>query len=198
MWTAVAVGCGLAVAVVTGRWVGVAGGAATGAGARAGAGAGVGAGAGAGAGLRVPVVPPTGLAAIEATVSRLAEGRAEAFRRASIEPLVAVDEPGSPALTADLALVRRLRVSGVQLAGLTFRVVGVRLTATGADGSLVVAARVVTSAHVQQPLSGAAEVTAGVTSSPATGQVPQSPPRDVILTLVPGRDGRGWLVRSVR
>jgi serine/threonine protein kinase len=184
---AVAVACGLAVAIVAGRWFaatgaspGTSSSAAGGAGGAAG-----GTGGAAGGALAAPVM-------VDATVARLAEGRAAAFRRASSGPLTAVDEPGSPALEADLAFVRRLRAAGVQLAGLTFTVTGVRVGTRGPDGSLLVTARVITSAHVRQPLAG------GAAAAASSGPVPESAPREVTLTLVPARGGRSWLVRSVR
>jgi hypothetical protein len=198
LWWAVAVSCGLAVAVVTGRWLGVAGAADAGTGGSGGAG---GAGAGGTAARPAAAVaapadsdasgwPLAASVAVNATVAHLAEARAAAFRQASIEPLAAVDEPGSPALTADLAFVRRLQAAGVRLTGLTFTVAAIQVGARSADGSLPVTARVITSAHVQEPVVGS---TGGV-----AGRVPQSSPREVTLILVPARDGRGWLVRSVR
>ena len=129
----------------------------------------------------------TDLAAVGAAVVRLAQGRAAAFRSASAELLTGVDEPGSPALDADLAFVRRLRSAGIQLAGLSFTVAQVRISGRGSDGTLVVTARVSTSAHLQKPLGGTAAT-----------PVPPSAPRDVVLTLAPAAGGREWLVRAVQ
>jgi hypothetical protein len=133
------------------------------------------------------VAPPSAAAAREsvaAAVHRFARGRAEAFRQVSESPLDAVDEPGSPALAADQALVTRLRAAGIRLDGLTFTIGGVRTAATRA-GVVTVHAIVTTSAHLQVSVDG----------SRASTRVPASTPRAIILTLVPAPDGRHWLVR---
>jgi hypothetical protein len=123
----------------------------------------------------------------EAAVARLARGRAAAFEAATLQPLTRVDEPASAALAVDTALVARLRAQGLRLEGLSFEVSGVHPVAS--DGAAVtVVATVVTSAHRQVSLSdGSVRAT-----------VPASGPRQVVLMLVPGPDGRRWLVRSVR
>jgi hypothetical protein len=71
------------------------------------------------------------------------------------------------------------------LAGLSFTVGPVTVSGHGPDGSLVVTARVTTSAHLQQPVGGGA----------ATPVPPAAPP-EVRLTLAPAPGG-AWLVRAV-
>jgi hypothetical protein len=117
-------------------------------------------------------------------VLRFARGRAEAFRQVSEAPLDSVDEPGSPALAADRALVARLRAAGTRLDGLTFTIGRVRTEAARA-GVVTVRATVTTSAHLQVSQDGTRAAT----------RVPASAPRAVVLTLVPAPDGRHWLVR---
>jgi eukaryotic-like serine/threonine-protein kinase len=127
----------------------------------------------------------TGRETVPAALNRLAQGRARAFQTVSEVPLTLVDEPGSPALAADRALVGRLRAAGVRLEGVSFTIAGVR-SAVGAGGALVVHARVTTSAHRQVSVQG----------SRAAVAVPVGAPRAVVLTLVPAVDGTHWLVRE--
>jgi hypothetical protein len=126
-----------------------------------------------------------GREAVSVAVRRLAEGRADAFTTGSVGPLALVDEPGSPAMAADSALVGRLTGLGLRLDGLSYQVAGERLV-PGPGDKVVVDATVVTSAHRQVTVPGGA----------VRASVPASS-RSVSLTLVPAADGRHWLVRSV-
>jgi hypothetical protein len=135
----------------------------------------------------------------EDAVRRLAEGRALAFDRATVQALTWVDEPGSPAMTADAALIGRLGTRGLRLQGLRFEISEVRVVSapagsrpSGLPGTspgrrpVVLEATVVTSGHRQ----------VGVRDGVVRASVPASPPRRVLLTLVPAPDGRHWLVRA--
>ena len=133
---------------------------------------------------RRPGTPPAGPESVAAAVERLARGRAEAFRLASTDPLAQVDEPGSPALAADRALVARLREAGVRLEGLSFRASGLRPDA-GNGGVVLVRATVTTSAHRRAAPGGR-----------TLEEVPASAPQPVTLALVPAPDGVHWLVRQ--
>jgi hypothetical protein len=137
----------------------------------------------------VPVESP------EDAVRRLAEARALAFDQATVQALARVDEPGSPAMIADAALVARLNAQGLRLQGLTFRVSGVRVVSapTGRTGQagrvgrpVVMEVTVVTSAHRR----------VGARDGVVAATVGASPPRRVRLTLAPAPDGRHWLVRD--
>ena len=128
--------------------------------------------------------PSMGPEPVAAAVERLARGRAEAFRLASTDPLAQVDEPGSPAMAADRALVARLREAGVRLEGLSFRASGLQPDA-GNGGVVLVRAAVTTSAHRRATSGGR-----------AVEEVPASAPRSVTLALVPAPDGVHWLVRQ--
>jgi hypothetical protein len=119
----------------------------------------------------------------QAAVIRLAADRANAFRRASTEPLATVDEPGSPALGADVTFVQRLRSAGVRLEGLSFDVTQVSAR-RNPDGTASVTASVTTSAHRQVGPTGA-------------NRVPRADPRTVRLILVPAPDRQHWLIRSI-
>lgn len=124
---------------------------------------------------------------LDVAVARLARGRADAFGSATPQALSTVDEPGSVAMASDVGLVRRLTARGLRLEDLSFQVSGVRRLRS--DGEAVtVAATVVTSAHRQVTMRD------GVVRS----AVPASPPRRVVLTLVPAPDGRRWLVRDAQ
>jgi hypothetical protein len=141
-------------------------------------------GAGTAAGPR-PAAAPADRAAAEvmSAISSIAAARAAAFRTASQAPLRAADEPGSPAMAADAAVVRRLSERGWRLAGVTFGMADVRLLRQDAR-TAVVTASVTTSAHRQVAADGS-----------LVAMVPAAPPRRVTLTLVAAAGG--WRVRAV-
>jgi len=125
---------------------------------------------------------------ITAAVRDLAVRRTLAFTTTSTAPLAGVDEPGSPAMAADTALVRRLAARGLHLDGLSFTVSTVRVVTRG-PGELCVEAAVTTSAHRQVRPDGS-----------LVARVPASPVRVVRLVLVRAPGGGGpqrWLVRRV-
>ena len=133
-----------------------------------------------------PADPAEGL---QTVVGRLAHGRALAFATASARSLLAVDEPGSPAMAADTALVQRLLDQGIRLEGLGFMVAEVRTVARG-PGTVTVLVTVATSAHRQVRRDHAV-----VRSVPAAGY------RRVRLVLVRAAGDRapaGWWVRAVQ
>ena len=107
-------------------------------------------------------------------------GRAGALTAGSEAALSVVDAPGSPAMAADTALVRRMRASGVHLSGLAFPVSGVRVLSSGAGGTTV-EARVSTSAYQRVRADASVEK-----------QVPAAPARTVQLTLV--ATAAGWRI----
>jgi hypothetical protein len=124
---------------------------------------------------------------LTSTVQALARRRALAFATTSTAPLREVDEPGSPAMAADAALVGRLAARGLRLDGLRFSVSGARVVERTPAG-LSVAVVVTTSAHRQVRPDGT-----------LVARVPGSPARAVRLVLVPDRRGGPlrWLVRRV-
>lgn len=130
--------------------------------------------------------PPPGVVhePVAVAVSRLAQGRAAAFTAVSARPLADVDEPGSPAMVADTALVTRLRDLGLRLDGLRFAVGEVRQL-PGDASQVLVETTVTTSSH-RQVAAGNGAVRAMISAST----------RRVVLTLVPSSDGRRWLVHS--
>ncbi len=124
-------------------------------------------------------------AEVAATVERLAADRAAALGAASTTALAAADEPGSPALAADAALLTRLRQARLRLDGLAFTVTDVRVVDRAARPreTLTVSARVATSAHSQVRRDGT-----------VAARVPAAQARAVRLVLV--RTAAGWRVRS--
>ncbi len=117
---------------------------------------------------------------VPSLVALLAAGRAGALTAGSEAALSVVDAPGSPAMAADTALVRRMRASGVHLSGLAFPVSGVRVLSSGAGGTTV-EARVSTSAYQRVRADASVEK-----------QVPAAPARTVQLTLV--ATAAGWRI----
>lgn len=138
-----------------------------------------------GSGPAAGSVPAAGHESPQAAMVRLAEARAQAFRQVSDGPLTEVDEPGSPALDADRALVGRLRAAGIRLEGLSFAIAAVR-TAAGTGGTLTLRATVAMSGYRQ----------VATDSSRVVAAVPPSSPAAITLALVPAPDGRHWLVRQ--
>jgi hypothetical protein len=124
-------------------------------------------------------------AQVTATVERLAAHRAAALGAASTTALAAADEPGSPALAADAALLTRLGQARLRLDGLAFTVTDVRVVdrASRPRETLTVSARVATSAHRQVRRDGT-----------VAARVPAAQARAVRLVLV--RTAAGWRVRS--
>jgi hypothetical protein len=86
-------------------------------------------------------------------VCALAQARAAAITSASLAALAKVDQPGSAALAADAALVRRLVERGLRLQGVGFVITGVRVVAQS-PGSVTLTASVATRAHRQVRMDG--------------------------------------------
>ena len=121
-----------------------------------------------------------------AVLHRLAGGRAAAIEAGSSRALGRVDEPGSPAMAADLALIQRLAQRRVRLAGLRFELSGLRVLRQS-ETSVTVRVMVAASAHRQLSTQGR-----GSTLVPAVATQP------VRLVLVRSNDqGTGWRVRAV-
>jgi eukaryotic-like serine/threonine-protein kinase len=117
----------------------------------------------------------------------IGQARARAFQRLSPADLRIADERGSPAESADLALIERLRSGGYRLEGVRYQVSGVHVVRRHGD-AIDVRAVVTTSSH--RRVGGRVSVA-----------VPSDGPRVVVLTVVPvgaGSPGTsGWRVRSV-
>jgi hypothetical protein len=139
-----------------------------------------------GAGARRPDGVPTAAEAV-ALLRRLSDGRAAALQAGSAQALARVDEPGSPALAADVALLDRLEQRGLRLSGLSFRLSDVRVTGRQQD-AVTLEAAVAASPHLRLPRVG---------DGPAV-RVAAGDPRRVRVVLVRvGPDGSGWRVRQV-
>ena len=121
-----------------------------------------------------------------AVLHQLAGGRAAAIEAGSSRALGRVDEPGSPAMAADLALIRRLAQRRVRLAGLRFELSGLRVLRQS-ETSVTVRVLVAASAHRQLSTRGRES-----TVVPAGATLP------VRLVLVRSSDqATGWRVRAV-
>lgn len=139
-----------------------------------------------GAGVRRPDGIPTTAEAV-ALLRRLSDGRAAALQAGSAQALARVDEPGSPALAADVALLDRLQQRGLRLSGLSFRLSDVRVTGREQD-SMTFEVAVAASPHLRLPRAG---------DGPAV-RVAAGDLRRVRVVLVRvGPDGSGWRVRQV-
>jgi hypothetical protein len=123
-------------------------------------------------------------AELTAAVAAIGRARASAFAAGSAQPLAAADEPGSPAMAYDTAVVQGLTQRGWRLSGVGYAVRDVRVVRQGGGGATVTAT-VTTSAHRRVTTRGA-----------VVAEVAAEGPRPVTLTLVE-LPGAGWRVRAV-
>lgn len=136
----------------------------------------------AGAGLAVAHGASAGAADdLGAVAVGLTRARAAALAAVDARALTSVDAPGSPALVADLALVRTL--GGAHLEGVQVEVTATPSAAPG-TGSAAVVVTSATSAYARVEEDGSRTA------------VPASPARTVVLDL--RRTSEGWRVWDVR
>lgn len=128
------------------------------------------------AGLEVPEPD------LVALVTGLAQARARALAAGSVTALGQVDVPGSPAMSADVAVVQRLTAAGLSLRGLVVTVGEVRLLQAGTP-AMRVGAEVTASAHRQVDRQGR-----------LVAAVAAAPPLQIELTLQ--RTPAGWRVHT--